>query len=390
MPSKHLFALLAAASLLWAPTACEKKQEVAAAAPPEVVVAPVEKKDVEITSEWVGTTTGFVNAQIFPKIQGYLMKQDYTDGTEVKQGQLLFEIDPRQYQAALDQAKGLLERARAALGKAELDVKRYTPLAAEGAVSQQELDDAIQARAAGKAQVASAQAAFEDARLNLEWTSVKSPIDGIAGIAKAQVGDLVGPQTLLTDVSQVDPIKVEFPISEIDYLRFSKRQQEREKAGGASEREGLQLILADGSVYPHLGKLSVAGLSVARTTGTIPVRAVFPNPDNLLRPGQFAKVRAVTDRIPGALVIPQRAVRDLQGTSQVALVASDDKVTFHNIELGPTTGSDVVVSQGLEPGQRIVVEGLQKIREGALVKPVPASTGNAAGAPAPKPEAAGK
>ena len=256
-------------------------------------------------------------------------------------------------------------------------------------MSQQELDDAIQARAAGKAQVASAQAALDEARLNLEWTQVRSPIDGVAGIAQAQVGNLVGPQTLLTSVSQLDPIKVTFPISEIEYLRFAKRLEQENKPIQPAGKVRLELILADGSVYPEPGRISVAGLGVTTTTGTIAVQGIFPNPDNLLRPGQFAKVRAVTDRIPDALVVPQRSVRDLQGVDQIAVVGPDDKVSFQNVKLGPTTGSDVVVAKGLQAGQRVVVEGLQKIRDGIAVEPVPAPGTGSVAAP-PPPSAAGE
>ncbi len=352
-------------------------EKTASAPVPNVVVAAVEQKSVEIASEWVGTTTGNVNAQIYPKVQGYLLKQSYRNGSPVKQGELLFEIDPRQYQAAYDEARGQLDRAQALLVKAQQDVKRYTPLAAEGAVSQMELDDAIQSRAAGSAQVESARAALENAKLNLEWTEVRSPIDGIAGIATAQVGNLVSTQTLLTEVSQLDPIKVTVQVSELDYLRFAKRRQEADASGQPRERSALTLVLADGSTYAEPGRLDVAGLDVAATTGTIEMQALFPNPGNLLRPGQFAKVRAATDRLDGALVIPQRAVTDLQGTSQVAVVGSDDKVAIKRVKLGPRTGSDYVILEGLEPGERVIVEGLQKVRSGTLVKVESAPAGKA-------------
>ena len=371
------------AAIAFSALACEKQQAATTGPVPEVVVAPVEQTDVEIFTEWVGTTTGFVNAQIYPKIQGYLLKQSYTDGSVVAAGEVLFEIDPRQYKAALDQAKGQLERAQAALGKSELDVKRYTPLAAEGAVSQQELDDAVQARAANRAEVDSARATLENAQLNLAWTKVQAPIGGIAAIATAQVGDLVSPQTLLTTVSQLEPIKVIVPISEIEYLRFAKQIRDSEQKGAARGESALSLILADGSVYPHPGRVSVTGLEVAQTTGTIVVQGEFPNPENLLRPGQFAKVRAVTDRLPGALVIPQRAVSDMQGQNLVAVVDAENKVTQKRVKLGPQTGSNYVVSDGLAPGDRVVVEGLQKIRNGMVVKPVTeAERAAAAAAPA--------
>jgi membrane fusion protein (multidrug efflux system) len=365
---------------------CEKKKEAAAGPPPEVVVAPVAKQDVDIYSEWVGTTIGFVNAQIYPKIQGYLLKQSYKDGSVVAAGATLFEIDPRQYKAALDQAKGQLARTQAALGKSQLDVTRYTPLAKEGAVSQQELDDAIQARAANRAEVDSAQATLENAQLNMAWTTVRSPIAGVTAIATAQVGDLVSTQTLLTTVSQLDPIKVSFPISEMEYLRFADRIRDHQEKGRARDEPTLSLILADSSTYPHEGNFYVTGLGVSETTGTIMVQGEFPNPDNYLRPGQFAKVRAATERLPGALVIPQRAVNDMQGVNLVAVVGADDKVSMKRVTLGAPTGSSYVVTDGLAAGDRIVIEGLQKIRDGIVVKPV--TEAEHAAATAAKPTAA--
>ena len=376
MPQDRWVALALCAGALLAAGCGDEKT--ASAPVPNVVVAPVEQKSVEIASEWVGTTTGNVNAQIYPKVQGYLLKQSYRNGSPVKQGELLFEIDPRQYQASYDEARGQFDRAQAILVKAQQDVKRYTPLAAEGAVSQMELDDAIQARAAGSAQVESARAALENARLNLEWTKVKSPIDGVAGIATAQVGNLVSTQTLLTEISQLDPIKVTIQVSELDYLRFSKRRQEAEASGQPREPAALTLVLADGSTYSEPGRFDVAGLDVAATTGTIEMQVLFPNPGNLLRPGQFAKVRAATDRLDGALVIPQRAVTDLQGASQVAVVGSDDKVAIKRVKLGPRTGSDYVILEGLEAGERVIVEGVQKVRSGMLVK-VESATAEKAG-----------
>ena len=381
--SHRLTAIALVVPLVIAASACKDKETALEGPPPEVVVAPVEQKDVAIYSEWVGTTTGFVNAQIFPKIQGYLIKQIYKDGSVVAAGSTLFEIDPRQYQAALDQAKGQLGRAQAALGKSTLDVARYTPLVSQGAVSRQELDDAIQAKAANQAEVDSAKANLENAQLNLAWTKVNAPISGIAAIATAQVGDLVGPQNLLTTISQLEPIKVTFPISEIEYLRFAKRIRDHEEKGRAENEPTLSLILADGTTYPHAGRFYVTGLEVAETTGTITVQGEFPNPENYLRPGQFAKVRAATDQLRGALVIPQRAVSDLQGTSLVAVVDAENKVVQKRVQLGPQTGSNYVVTDGLAAGDRVVIEGLQKIRNGIVVKPVTEAERSAAAAAPP-------
>ena len=286
-------------------------------------------------------------------------------------GATLFEIDPRQYKAALDEARGQLDRAQAALGKSDLDVTRYTPLAAQGAVSQQELDDAIQARAANRAEVASAQARWRTRELNFEWTKVTSPIGGVAAIATAQVGDLVSPTTLLTTISQLDPIKVTFPVSEIEYLRFAKRINARSRRA-ATRRAGppLELILANGVDLPASGPLLRDGPRRRCDDRHDPGAGRVPEPRQLPAPGQFAKVRAATDRLPDALVIPQRAVSDLQGVNLVAVVGADDKVTQKRVTLGPQTGSAYVVTDGLAAGDRVVVEGLQKIRDGIVVKPV--------------------
>ncbi len=374
-----------AALLVVAGLACEKTPgDAAGAAPPEVLVVAVEKRDVGLESEWIGTTVGYVNAEIRPKIEGYLLRQSYRDGSVVKAGEQLFQIDPRQFKTALDQAIGQLGRAQAALGKSELDVARYTPLAAEGAVSQQELDNAIQARAANASQVASAEATVERARLDLAWTSVDSPVNGVAAIATAQIGDLVNPATLLTTVSQLDPMKVSFPISEIEYLRFAKGIRSSQQTGPAADAPRLTLTLANGETYPHPGEFFVTGLDVGATTGTILMQGVFPNPDDYLRPGQFVKVRAVVDRRIGAVVIPQRAVSQLQGIDQVAVVGADGKVEFRRVDLGPRIGSDWIVDRGVDAGEKVVVEGLQKIRSGVTVvaKPAP-PPGAAAAAAAP-------
>jgi RND family efflux transporter MFP subunit len=348
-----------------------KKAEPPAPPPPEVLVTPVIQKDVPIYTEWVGTTVGFVNAQVRPQVQGYLLKQDYQDGADVKTGQLLFEIDDRSYKASLDQALGALAQQRATLRKNQLDVAKYTPLAAQGAVSKQELDDAIQATRASEAQVQSAAAAVENARLNLGWTKIYSPIAGIAGIAPVQVGDLVTPSTVLTTVSQVDPIKVTFPISEREYLRFADQIEEHRERGTAPEEIELHLILADGTTYPLPGRFYVVNRQVEQQTGTIQVQALFPNPAARLRPGLYAKVRAPTVTARGALLVPQRAVQQTQGVYQVALVGSDDKIAFRTVKPGEQVDGLWIIDEGLKPGERVVTEGLQKVRDGIVVRPQP-------------------
>ncbi|MGB5056662.1 MAG: efflux RND transporter periplasmic adaptor subunit, partial [Nitrospirales bacterium] len=284
---------------------CDRKEAESTAMPPEVLVAEVIQKDVPIYGEWVGTTVGYVDAQIRARIQGYLISRQYTEGSVVKANDLLFKIDPRPYKAALDQAKAELARAGAAYKKSQLDVKRNTPLAAEGAISQKELDDALQGSAANLASVASARAQLDNAQLNLDWTSVTSPINGIAGIATAQIGDLIVENTLMTTVSQVDPIKVNFPISEREYLKFADRIEKASSQNNlnAAQQTNLELVLADGSVYPHKGKAILADRQVDVKTGTITIVSYFPNPANLLRPGLFAKVRASIETRAGALLV---------------------------------------------------------------------------------------
>jgi membrane fusion protein (multidrug efflux system) len=343
-------------------------------APPavEVEVAPAVQQDVPITTEAIGTTEGAVDAEIRAQVAGYLISRDYAEGTQVKARQLLFKIDPRQYQAALDQARGDLGRANAALEKSRLDVARYEPLAKQGAVSQQELDNAVQAKRGNEALVQAAKAAVEKAALDLDFTQIRAPIDGIAGAAQAQVGDLVGPgdPNPLTTVSQLDPIRVSFPLSEREYLRFARNAS----ASQSMQREArLELILADGSTWNHKGVVVPAAAGVDPRTGTIMVRGEFPNPDKLLRVGQYARVRAITDVRKGAITVPQRAVTELQGVFQVAVVGNDDKVVMRVVEPGPRTGTDQVIEKGLAAGERVVVEGIQKVRDGVLVAPKPAA-----------------
>jgi len=336
--------------------------------PPEVLVTEVIQQDVPIYFEWVGTTEGYVNAQIRPRVQGYLQSRDYREGSLIKAGQLMFTIDPREYRAALNQASGDLRRAEANFGKSRLDVTRYTPLAKEGAISQQELDNAIQANQADKASVEAARAAVERAELNLNWTKVTAPIDGIAGISVAQIGDLVTPNTVLTTVSQVDPIKVYYPISEQEYLHFARRIREVEEGRGEKPRP-LELTLADGSVYPERGTFSLADRQVDLRTGTITMQSLFPNPENILRPGQYAKIRVPAETRKGAMLVPQQAVQQLQGSPQVAVVGADNKVDVRAVKVGEQVGNMWIVMQGLKPGERVVVEGVQKVKAGMAVNP---------------------
>ncbi|HSQ00990.1 MAG TPA: efflux RND transporter periplasmic adaptor subunit [Candidatus Dormibacteraeota bacterium] len=369
-------ALLALAGL----AACGKSEQAAAPPPMDVQVVEVVQQDVLVYQEWIGTLTGYINAVIRPQVKGYLLKRAYDEGQVVQEGQLLFQIDPREFQAQLDQWKGALAQAQAALGKTQLDVARYTPLAREGAVSQQELDNAVQANQANLAAVDSAKAQVEQAQLNLGWTKVTAPIAGVAGIAIAQVGDLVDPTTQLTTVSQLDPIKAVVPVSEQEYLRYASGQARAEGAQ-ASGKGALELYTADGQLFPERGTVSVVGREVDPRTGTITLEALFPNPRNVLRPGGYAKVRAVIESRANALVIPQRAVQDLQGQSLVALVGADDVVEMRPVRLGPTSGTDQVVLEGLAAGDRVIAEGLQKVRGGTKVAPRPWTSST----PSPKP-----
>jgi membrane fusion protein (multidrug efflux system) len=345
--------------------ACGSAEAPPAPQPVEALVAPVVQRDVEITSEWIGTTQGAIDAEIRAQVSGDLIARDYREGALVAKGDRLFRIDPRPYQAARDQAQGELARARALLEKSKVDVARYTPLAREGAVSQRELDNALAARDASGAAVQSASAALEKARLDLSFAEVRSPIDGIAGIAVAQIGNLVGPgdPQPLTTVSQVDPILVVVPLSEREYLDFARRPER-----GQAE---LELVLTDGSVHPHPGRPVVAGREIDPKTGTILFKGEFQNPGNLLRPGQYARIRAVTETKKGALLVPQRAVQELQGVQQVAVVGPDDTVNLRVVETGVRDGGFQVIEKGLAPGDRVVVEGLQKVRSGQVVKATP-------------------
>jgi membrane fusion protein, multidrug efflux system len=351
---------------------------------PEVEVVEVIQQDVPIHSEWVGTTDGLVNATIHGQVTGYLMKRAFMEGAFVKKGDLLFEIDPRPYRTALAEATGQLGQAQAQLVKAQLDVKRDTPLAKAKAISQKELDDSIQTLAGAKAAVASAKAAVEHAELNLSYTKIEAPIDGVVGIAKAQIGDLVGPSTgEVTSISTLDPIRVYFPVSEQEYLKAAEKIQDAYRNQGTPREGTLELILSDGSVYPHKGRFLLADRQVDTKTGTITIGALFPNPGNVLRPGLFARVRAVTQTKKGALLVPQRAVTELQGNYQVAVVSSDNKVEIRPVQVSERVGNQWVIDHNIQAGERVVVEGLQNVRAGMTVTPKPFE---ATPAPQPGPE----
>jgi RND family efflux transporter MFP subunit len=350
-----------------------------AAAPPVVMVTQVDQKDVDIYSDWIGTLAGEVNANVQAQVTGYLLKRDYQEGSSVKKGQLLFEIDPRPFQAVLDQAEGQLAQAIAQLanadavqGRTQLDVERYTPLAKQQAASQQDLDNANQNNLAAKATVATdkaqiktAEAAVETAKLNLGFTRITSPVDGIADVARAQVGDLVSSNSgTLTTVSTLDPIRDYFTVSEQDYL-----QLKGQFSGSDRQRWKLQLILADGTTYPHEGVFYFAGRAVDQNTGSIQLAALFPNPGNVLRPGQYGKVRAVVRSARGALLVPQAAVADLQGSYQVSVVGQDNKIAVRSVKVGERVGTRWIIQDGLKPGERVVAQGQQTLRPGTIVQP---------------------
>src|SRR5262249_45745571 len=369
------------------------KEEAPPPPPPSVEVAPVIQKDVPIFEEWIGSLDGYVNAEIRPQIEGYLLKQQYKEGSFVKAGEALFQIDPRDFQAAYDQAKGNVTQYEATLANAKVTVNRYTPLAAQKAISQQELDDAVTRQRTAQANLDSAQAALERAKLNLGWTNVTSPVDGIAGVAKSQVGDLVNRLTVMTTVSQVDPIKVFFNPSEQEYLAWVAKNGPVEKSlktGQNLEQGRLQLILADGSVFPHRGHAILVGREVDVKTGTIQLAGAFPNPGNVLRPGQYAKVRVSTDVKKGAILVPQRAVNELQGSYQVGLLGPDNKATIKVVKTGPKEGDLWVIEEGLKPGDKIIVEGLQRVRSGMTVVPKEAGSTAAEAAKTDASKEAGK
>jgi RND family efflux transporter MFP subunit len=406
--------LVIAATLTTSGCSNETHGATAAAPPPEVEVVAVDQRDVPIYSEWIGTLDGFVNADIKAQVSGYLLEQAYNEGTFVKKGQLLFQIDPRPFQAALDQAQGQVAQAEGQVAQAkaelslaeaqvtvaeanqrrtQLDVDRYIPLAQQQAITTQDLDNATQNNLAAKAQVQSAQAQVatsraqivaanaavqsakataETARINLGFTRLTSPIDGIPGIAQQQVGSLVSPASpTITTVSTLDPIRVYFTVAEQEYLDFHRRYTTPTIVD--AERKGLrlELILADGTIYPQNGTFYFADRQVDVRTGAIRVAGLFPNPGNTLRPGQYGRVRTALRVQPGALLVPQRAVNELQGSYQIAVVDSENKVDIRFVKVGDRVGNLWLINDGLKPGERVVAEGIQKVRQGLQVKPKP-------------------
>ncbi len=364
----HAAAGLAGALLLLA-AGCDR-QQAAPPAPPVVQVVSVAQRDVPIYMEWIGSLDGDVNAVIRPQVTGYLIKQNYREGDLVKKGQALFEIDPRTFQAAVEEAKGLRAQQVARYDTTRANLARIKPLAAMNAVSQKDLDDATGSDLSAKAALEAAEASLQTAKLNLGFTKIASPVTGIAGIAKAQIGDLLSPSmpTELTTVSNVDPIKVYFNISEREYLRVAAAAK---AAGKKPEHVPLELFLVDGSLYPFPGQTSVLNRQVDVSTGTFKVAALFPNPQNLLRPGQYGRVRATMAMEKGALLVPQRAVTEVQGRYLVAVVGADNKVDIRPVTVGERIGSDWIISKGLQAGEQVIAEGTQKVRAGMTVGPKP-------------------
>ena len=349
--------------------------------PPQVTVITVEPERIALSSEWIATLDGYVNAQIRPQVSGYLIKRNYEEGALVRKGQVLFEVDARPFEAALAQARAHLGEMQAQLGKTERDLRRDRPMAEQRAIAQSQLDNDVQANLGAAAAVKSAQAAVETAQLNVGFTKVVSLIDGVAAIATAQIGDLVGPSTLLTTVSQVDPIKAYFPLSEQEYMQVAPTINSRNRKTPWQSGTGLTLVLADGTVFPRAGSFLAADREIDAKTGTIRISAVFPNPDRTLRPGQYGRVRAETKVRTDALLVPQRAVAELQGTYQVRVVGPDNTIATRTVTPGDRIDSRWIIDRGLEPGARVVVEG-PPLRDGTEVKPLPfaASTPGSSGA----------
>jgi membrane fusion protein (multidrug efflux system) len=383
-------ALIVALSGLVATTVAGCKTEAPAAAAPEVYVADVVQKDVPVYLELVGQTRGFQDVEIRARVEGYLNRVAFTEGTFVTKGTLLYEIDPLPLQAALANAKAQLATAEARLQKTNNDVSRLTPLAKQQAVSQQELDNALSAQDAARAQVDAQKAAVDKATLDLGYATIKSPLDGFVGTTQVKAGNLVGrgESTLLTTVSQVNPILFRAGVGEAEYLRIAKKVLEDGGLRATRQKAEVELLLADGTVHAHKGSLDTIERAVDPTTGTLALQFAFPNPERLVRPGQYGRVRGVTETKTGALLVPQRAVQELQNLYSVATVAPDNKVAFRNVKVGPRVDGLWLIEEGLKPGEKVVVEGLQKVRDGMVVSPKAAAAAPAGkGAAEPTTEA---
>jgi membrane fusion protein (multidrug efflux system) len=371
---------LTLALLALAATACGPKKP-PPPPPPDVLVTEVKQQDVPIYNEYVGQLDASVNATIQARVQGYLLSQNYKEGQPINKGDVLFQIDHRPFEAALAQVKAAFLQADASAKQAELNAQRISELFQRHVSSEQERDNAVQSAAAARAQAEAQRAAVEQAQLNLDYTTIVAPVDGIAGLVRVQVGDLISAGTVLTTVTKVDPIKAYFTVSEQRYSDYSKRYADPQVRAQHEKELSFQLIFGDGSVYPHEGEWFAADNQVDVRTGSLRIAALFPNPGNILRPGQFARIRVRSEVRPGALLVPQRAVTELQGITQVAIVGPDNKAHILPVKMGRRIEHDWIVEDGLKAGERIVVEGIQKVREGAAVNPKPWSSPTPSPAP---------
>ena len=378
--------------VLMAVSACSKEAPPAAPPPPDVMVAAPIQRDVPVYMELVGQAVGFQDVEIRARVEGFLETVAFTEGSLVRKGQLLYKIDPKPLQAILANAKANLATSQARLEKARNDVNRFKPLVAQQAVSQQELDNAISAQDAALAQVDAGRAAVEKAEFDLGYTTISAPLDGLIGTTKVKAGNLVGrgESTLLVTISQIDPILFRAGIAEAEYLKVARRFTEEQAQGVVRQgKTPIQLILADGTVHPHEGRLDAVERNVDTLTGTIALQIKFDNPERIVRPGQFGRVKFVIDQKKDALLVPQRAVQELQNLYNLAVVGADNKVSFRTIKVGPREGTLWVIEEGLKPGERVIVEGLQRVSEGAVVNPKPAPA-ETKPAEAPSAEAAPK
>ena len=373
MTTRSCIAKALGIAIVFSLSGCEKKTVQTAPAPPEVLVTEVVKGNVPTVGEWVGTLDGEENAEIRARVTGYLQKKAYQEGGFVKEGDLLFEIDPRPFEAALAEAKSQLEQAKAIQAATQADFERSQELFNKKVISVQEFENKRQANQANVAKVGALEAALQTAQLNLGFTKITSPFDGIAGLAKAQIGDLVGTGSTspLTTVSKIDPIRLYFPISEKEYKGHANALREAMQRPYSERPEAIEMLFADGTVYPKKGRFSFVDRQVDPTTGTILIAASFPNPEHTLRPGQFAKARAVIDKIPGALLVPERALVELQGSYQIGVVGADNKAEIRPIKIGPRFNGQVVVTDGLKEGEKVIVEGMQKVRPGMILTAKP-------------------